>query len=628
MADCTVTFRPHNITTTVPQGTSLLEAATAAEISIDNLCGGDGICGRCRMIVKKGEVSGSVSGKLSRDEIKAGYVLACMTHVQSDLEVEIPPETMAKGKAEANKGAERFEDLQPVAEAVKKRAPDPLITKVYLELEKPTLAANDADHQRVCTAIRKKLDIDALQMGLKIIQRLPSELRNNDYKVTATVGLRRDVAEVMYIEGGDTSDRNYIAVFDIGTTTIVAHLVDANSGDTIDAEACYNSQGVYGREVTARIMSAEKRGIEELQEVLVEDINQLIRKMGQENNINLKDITAVVCSGNTAIFHFLLGLPPEHIRRKPYVATTLAPPPLRAAEIGIQINPRGLLYSLPGIGGWAGSDITAGILATGLHETENLTLLVDIGTNGEIVIGNRDWLIGTSASVGPALEVASEECGMRAETGAIDKVYSVNGTIEFNTIDDAVPRGICGSGIIDLISTLLNVGVINRSGIFIEDSTDKIETVEGIKRFVLVDKDKSHTGRQIYITESDIENIITAKAAIFAAITIIMERVDLSYQDIDKLFIAGGFGNYIDIDNAINIGLIPNIDREKVSFVGNTSIKGSKLVALYKEELKTVEHIMEITTYYDLMGANDYVDEFRKAMFLPHTNIELFRSTV
>ncbi len=418
MADFNVTFQPQGITVTVHEGASILDAATKAGISIDNICGGDGICGRCKMIVKKGDVTGSISGKLTREEIKSGYVLACQTFTRSHLEVEIPPETMARGKVEANLEADRFKDLPRLVELREGVAVDPLVMKLYMELSLPTLANNDADHQRVCSAIRKQVDIRGLQMGLKIIQSLPHILRENDFKVTATVGLRRDVAEVMYLEGGNTQERNYIVVIDIGTTTIVAHLVNANTGVTIDAEACFNSQGAYGREVTSRIMTAERRGIDDLQKVLVEDINNLINQLSQDNAINLKDITAIVYAGNTAINHFLLGLPPENIRRKPYVAATLAPPPLRAAEIGIQINPRGLLYSLPGIGGWAGSDLTAGILATGIHESEELSLLVDIGTNGEIVIGNRDWLIGTSASVGPALEVASEECGMRAEHGA------------------------------------------------------------------------------------------------------------------------------------------------------------------------------------------------------------------
>jgi uncharacterized 2Fe-2S/4Fe-4S cluster protein (DUF4445 family) len=322
--------------------------------------------------------------------------------------------------------------------------------------------------------------------------------------------------------------------------------------------------------------------------------------------------------------HFLLGLCTRNIRRFPYIPTSVAPPPLRAAEVGLEINPRGLLYSLPGISGWVGSDLTAGILATEINEKDELSLLVDIGTNGEIVVGNKEWLISSSASTGPALEGASSECGMRAEMGAIEKVYLDNGEIRYKTIGDLPPKGICGSGIIDLVSVLLKAGIINRSGRFIEDTSEQVISIDGLKRFILVDADNSRNQKPVFITESDIENVITAKAAIFAAIKILMERLELQFSDIERFYIGGAFGNYIDIENAVNIGLIPDIPRERVEFVGNTSIKGAKIVAFYKEALYKIDKIRENTTYYDLMGANDYVEEFRKALFLPHTDIELF----
>lgn len=604
--------------------TSLLEAALKAHITINNLCGGDGICGRCKMIVTQGEVSGKVSPKLTREEIRKGYVLACQTPVTDDLAVEIPEETWAKEKARAAEDAERFRDFEEALEYEKGLTPSPLVTKVYLEIEKPSLANNSADHQRVDEAIRKRLKYRSMQMGLKIIKNLSDILRDNDYKITATVGLRRDIAEVMNIEGGNTADRNYMAVVDMGTTTMVAHLVDTNTMRTLDAKACFNSQGIYGREVTRRMITAEAKGVQELQRLLVEDINGLITALADSNQVKLKDITAVVCSGNTAMGHFLLGLSTKNIRRFPYVPASVSPPPLRAAEVGLKINPRGLLYSLPGISGWVGSDITAGILYTRMNESEELALLLDIGTNGEIVIGNKEWLVTCSASAGPALEGASVDCGMRAERGAIERVYAENGAIRYRTIDDRPPKGICGSGIIDLVSVLLNEGHINRSGRFITEASPRILEVEGVHRFILADQGETKNGRPVYITEIDIENIITAKAAIFAAMKILFRRLELSFTDIKRFYIGGAFGNYIDVENAINIGLIPDIERRRIQFVGNTSIKGAKIVAFYREALHRIERIRENTTYYDLMGAEDYIEEFRKAMFLPHTDIEIF----
>lgn len=625
MSDYKVTFYPQQKTVSVNKGETLLDAVSRARITINNLCGGDGICGRCKMLVKKGEVSGEVSSKLTREEIKRGMVLACMTRVESDVVVEIPEETLAKEKIREDKEAQRFQNFEQLA-ILKEYTPTPLIRKVYLELDPPTITNNTADHERLYEEICKKLNICSMQMGLKIIKNLPEILRKHNYKVTATVGMRREIAEIMNVEGGNSADRNYMAIVDMGTTTIVAHLVNANDLKTIDAKACFNSQSIYGAEVTRRMISADKKGSGELQKLLVKDVNRLIGALADDNNVNPKDIAAVVCAGNTAMGHFLLGLPTGNIRRYPYVATSVEPPPLRAAEVGIEINPRGLLYSLPGISAWVGSDITAGILATGIYEKDEISVLVDIGTNGETVIGNREWIVSTSASAGPALEGASVTCGMRAENGAIESVFLEDGEISYTTIGNTRPRGFCGSGIIDMVSVLLEKHYINRSGNFIEGSTDRIKQGKGTKTFVLADEDNTEDGKPVVITEADIENVITAKAAIFAALRILLKRLDIDISDIGHMFIAGAFGNYLNVDSAIAIGLIPGINREKISFVGNTSIRGAKIAAFYQEAFYKIVEIRKNTTYYDLMGATDYVEEFQKAMFLPHTDIELFQS--
>lgn len=623
MSKCRVVFFPPNEEVTVESGTSLLDAASTARISIKNLCGGDGICGRCKMIVKEGDVSGDVSPKLTREEIRKGFVLACMTYVQSDVTIEIPKETLAKEKVKADRDAERFRTFEQTV-ALKGSEPFPLVKKVYVELDEPTLANNTADHERLMDILCRKIGVCKMQTGLKIIKILPDILRDNDFKITATVGLRKEIAEIMNVEGGNTEGVNYIIAVDIGTTTIVAHLIDVNTLQTLDAQACYNSQSIYGREVTRRMITAEKKGDNELQKMLVQDINQLIENQANQNSVDLKDINAVVCAGNTAMGHFLLGLPVENIRRYPYVATSVDPPPLRAAEVGIEINPRGLLYSLPGISAWVGSDIIAGILATGLYEQDEISLLVDIGTNGETVIGNREWIVSSSASAGPALEGASLSCGIQAEKGAIEKFFIEDGAIGYKTIGDYPPKGICGSGIIDLVSVLLQFEVIDRSGNFVEKESNTFEEIDGKRSYVLVPKDKTRTGKQIFVTESDIENIITAKAAIYAAMKILIKRLDMSFDDIDRFYIAGAFGNYINIESAIAIGLIPNLSRDRIVNAGNTSIKGAKIAALYKDAFDKIEEIRRKTTYYDLMGANDYVDEFKKAMFIPHTDIDEF----
>jgi uncharacterized 2Fe-2S/4Fe-4S cluster protein (DUF4445 family) len=424
----------------------------------------------------------------------------------------------------------------------------------------------------------------------------------------------------MDIEGGDTSSRNYMVVIDVGTSTIVVHLVDVVKMTTVDAQACFNSQSIYGREVTARIIAAEKKGSQQLQEMLVEDINRLISTLVTRNSVNLKDINAAVCSGNTTMIHFLIGFPAENIRRNPYIPVSVEPPPLRAAEVGIKINPRGLLFSIPGISGWVGGDLAAGILATGLNEMEAVGMLIDVGTNGEIIIGNRDWLMACSASTGPALEGASVSCGMMATKGAIEKVYMDKGHLRCKVIGNAVPEGICGSGIIDLIAVLLEEGIIDRAGTFIKGSSPALSFDDERGTFAVTEN--------VYITQDDIDDIVVAKAAIFAATKIMLDRLNLAFSDISMLFIAGGFGSFIDRANAIKIGLLPALPVERIQYVGNTSIWGAKIAGLSYEAFNAIRELRKNTTYYDLMGSPDYVEQFKQAMFLPHTNIELFSPAV
>jgi uncharacterized 2Fe-2S/4Fe-4S cluster protein (DUF4445 family) len=464
-----------------------------------------------------------------------------------------------------------------------------------------------------------------MQMGLRLVHRLPELLREHDFAVTATIGHRGDIAEVMDITGGDASKRNYLAVVDVGTTTVVVHLVDAAGTATVDAQACFNSQSVYGREVTARIIAAEKKSVAALQERIVDDINRLIATLAARNDVSPKDITAVVCAGNTTMLHFLLGLPSRNIRRKPYIAACVEPPPFRAAELGLRIAPRGLLYCVPGISSWVGGDLTAGILATGLHEREDVAMLMDVGTNGEIIVGNKDWLMACSASTGPALEGGSVACGMIAEKGAIEKVYVEDERLCYRVIGNVPPKGFCGSGIIDLVATLLDLGVMDRAGRFVEGSHPDVRFTHGSGRFYVARK-AAGAAKDVYLTQEDLENIITAKAAVFAAMKIMLDRLNLTFADLSHVFLAGGFGSYIDRRNAIKIGLLPDLPLSRIQYVGNTSLWGAKLAALSTEAFRELRAIRKKTTYFDMLGCNDYVEQFRQAMFLPHTSVELFPS--
>ena len=624
MSSCRVVFAPLDKTVEVDSGTSLLEAAAHAGIVINSVCGGDGICGRCRMIVKSGSVSGQTTALLTREEIRDGVVLACQCFVEGDLQVEIPEHTRAVEKLVVDEDAQRFRAMRP---GISRRqfARSPLVTRVFLELSPPTIEDNLPDCERVQRMIARRTGIHSMQAGLSVLKRLPGALRSGDYAVTATVGRRHRIGEIMAVEPGDLTAGHYMVVIDVGTSTVVAHLVDVNASSTIDAQACFNSQAVFGREVTARIMAAEKRGAGPLQQALVDDINGLISPLAARNGVQPRDVTAVVCSGNTTMIHLLLGLPTRNIRREPYIAVSTDPPPFRAAEVGIKINPRGLLFTIPGISSWVGGDLTAGILATGLHERAEVAMLIDIGTNGEIIIGNRDWLIACSASTGPALEGAGVKCGMMAEKGAIERVYVEDGEIRHRTVGNAPACGICGSGIIDLLVVLVDEGIIDRGGKFVAGSHPGLQQRDGMWEFVLVDGAGGETD-EISITQDDVDNIITAKAAVFAATKIMLDRLSLAPSDLDRIFLAGGFGNFIDRRNAIRLGLLPDLPISRVQYVGNTSIWGATLAALSWEAYAELSDITKKTTYYDLIGSPDYVDQFRQAMFLPHTDIGLFPS--
>lgn len=626
MSKCSVVFVPENIQVNVQKGTLLLEAALSAGYIFNNLCGGDGTCKRCKMIVKEGVIKGDFKNYLTENELSINMVLACLSTVESDSVIEIPesfkinkkrPSVSKTLKSSGNDKIKNIIDTKGFILSA-------IVQKIYIEMDKPTLLNNIPDAQRIKLALKKKSGIDSIDIDISFIKKLPSLLKVSDYKVTITLSNCSEMNRVIDIEPGNTEEKNYIIALDIGTTTLAADLVDLHKNETIDQLTVYNSQGIYGRDVTGRIITSEKKGIEELQKLIIKDITELIDHFQKNNGIKRENIYALVCAGNTVMSHFLYGIPSSTIRRSPYIAPTLEYPVITARELGIVINPEGIIYCIPGISSWVGGDITSGITALNIERSRGLTLFADIGTNGEIVLADNEWMVSCSASAGPALEGANEECGMCADEGAIDRVYIENDTIKYNVIGKQKPSGICGSGIIDLLSVLLKKEIIGRNGRIISLDKRFIKEYNGIKRFILVEGNNTLNGRDIYISESDIENIISAKAAIFAAIRILLKRFDLNFSDIKHFYLAGAFGNYLDVQSAINIGLIPKIDIDKIYFAGNTSLEGAKMTACHEEIRNRLLKISGSTAYYDLMGEEDYVEEFRKAMFLPHTDIELF----
>ncbi|MFN3346930.1 MAG: ASKHA domain-containing protein, partial [Candidatus Bipolaricaulaceae bacterium] len=383
------------------------------------------------------------------------------------------------------------------------------------------------------------------------------------------------------------------------------------------------SQRRHGAEVTRRILAAERLGVEKLQELVVADINELISLMVERRGAKPAEVLAVICAGNTAMIHFLLGLPPSSLRRTPYVAAALTPPPVRAAEVGLRIHPRGLLYVVPSIGGWVGGDITAGLLASGLHRSEDLVLFLDIGTNGEIVLGCKEWFVTCSTSAGPAFEGVGVTCGMRAGPGAIHRVELGPGQVRYWTIGEGLPQGLCGSGLIDALAGLFRLGYVDRSGRLNPRAPGVVEH-RGDLAFLLAQKGQA--ARDILISQRDITNILRAKAAVYAGISVLLRETGVDLQDVAGLYIAGAFGSRLDPRNAIILGLIPDFPPERVRFLGNTSLAGARLCLLSHQAMEEAPRLAERITYYDLASCPYYYEEFLGALFLPHTDLSRFPS--
>lgn len=643
MATYRVRFQPDGNEVTVEEGENLLEAARSANVYVGAICGGEGTCGKCRLVVREGEVTGESTDFLTGDEIRHGYVLACQVTPQSDVVVEVPPESRLSGYVGISEDSDRFSDFCGRAEESLPGELDPLTRKFFVELAEPTLDDPAADQERLLAAVSQRRE-GPWQMGLKVARELPRALRRFKAgrttwnwqwhgRVTATVGLRSEVGEVLFVETGDTSGCSYGVALDVGTTTVVAHLVDLTSATTCEAAAKYNSQIKFGGDVISRINYARQPGgAEALHRSIIEDIDTLIDDLVRRAGVGRGDIHCVVAAGNTAMLHLLLGLETDLIRLSPFVPAATCPPPLRAAEIGIRIHPRGLLYTLPMVGSYVGGDITAGILASGMHRSDELALLIDIGTNGEVVLGNREFLVACSASAGPAFEGGTVSCGMRAAGGAIERVQISRDklAVTCRTIDGRPPVGVCGTGLIDALAEMSLTGLVDRSGRFQlgrEPQRFRLSE-EGQPELLLVPAHRSGSGREITMTQCDVENLIRTKGAIYAAIDSLVESVGLSLNDIRRVYIAGGFGNHLDLGSCIAIGLLPDLPVDRFRFIGNSSIAGAKLGMLSYRSFEEVHRLCSQITYQELMVDPAYMERFTSACFLPHTDLSRFPSVV
>jgi uncharacterized 2Fe-2S/4Fe-4S cluster protein (DUF4445 family) len=506
-------------------------------------------------------------------------------------------------------------------------------------MEPPTLDNNQSDYARLKLSLTKtellsNYPIDKIQTPIEILKKLPDILRENQWNITVTLAKFKNCVEVVNIEPGDTTADNFGLCVDIGTTTIVVELVDLNTGNSLGCMSNYNKQKICGEDVLSRIIYSEEHGVEKLQELVIENINYLINEITSEENnafrdIHKDEISHIVLAGNTTMIHMFLGMDPSNIRRDPYIPTVSQVPFLKARELNIQINPEGVVYCLPSRASWVGGDITADVLASNMHRQDELSMMIDVGTNGEVVLGNKDWLISCSCSAGPAFEGGEVQFGMNASAGAIEKVQLTDDlNVKYKTIGNTKPKGICGSGLIDVMSELFTHKVIDRNGHFKKISSPRLKEIDNEPVFIL--EFAENTGfedkKDIFITETDIKNILRTKAAVYAACYLLLKTLGYKFDDLKYIFIAGGFGNYLDTKKSIMLGLLPDVPLEKFKYIGNGSLSGSYLALISNSKVEEAEEIYEKMTYIELSVRNDFYNEFVSALFLPHTDISLFPS--
>jgi len=601
---------------------SILESLKEAGIFLTSSCGSKGVCGKCKVIVKSGEVDSKSQIKLSQEEISQGYALACATFPAGDIVIDIPKESVltVEGKVVTGKSKDLQALLQSTGASI-----DPLTERSVLQLPPATLDDNISDLERLKRELTTE-GLGCLRVPFRFLNKLSEAVRKEDWKITLSTIHTEDCNEIINIFAGDQKTPQYGVAVDIGTTTVVLYLVDLTNGELVDVASTYNSQIRFGDDVITRIVHAtENNELKSIHRAIISDINDLLSLVISNHNLNTDAIDCFVISGNTTMTQLFLGLDPSAIREEPYIPTANIFPLAYAGELGIKSHRSTPIYSFPCVASYVGGDIVAGVLATRLHEKEEISIFIDIGTNGEIVIGNSEWLMSAACSAGPCFEGSGIKHGMRATDGAIENVTIDPDTkeVEIKVIgDDVQPAGICGSGMIDAIAGMFLAGILNQKGKLQEDSSDRVRKGEEGLEFVIHSSD----GRDIVLTEPDIENLVRAKAAIYAGFATLLSEVGFTFDDVQKVYIAGGFGKFLDIEKAIILGMLPEMPREKFEYMGNTSVVGSYLCLLSRKMRAEAEDISQKITYLELSVSNSFMDEYMSGMFIPHTNMEAFPS--
>lgn len=631
-----VSFEPAGLSVEVESGTSLLDAATSAGVTITAPCGGEGACGACRVRVARGSVERVSLGCLSPEELGDGWVLACSSRVLGDATILVEDAVDEDGRIVTDHAGNGH------AHHHAHHGPDPLAVKRALNVPEPALENNFSDLERVAMALREAGGPASVSCGLGVLRQVAAALRAQDHAVTVTLVNRCEAgaqascangaAEIVRIEPGDTTRRAFGVAIDIGTTTCALQLVDLTRGHVVGTAAEYNGQIARGLDIISRINYAkqpERR--EELRRLVLDNLNGLIGDVCAEHAVAAGEIDNAVIAGNTTMMHLLLGLDPEFIRLEPYTPTSNRWPLLRASEVGLKVNPEAYVTLVPGVGSYVGGDITAGLLQTALvAESDEVRLFLDIGTNGEVVVGNGEWLMTCAASAGPAFEGSGVSCGMRASKGAIERVRidPATGRAEVKVIGGARPKGVCGSGMIDLLAELWLAGLLDPSGKLDPTHPSGLVVPVGESKrnmgYTIVPAEASETGAAIVIDEQDIQNLLRTKAAIYSACALMLGQVGLDFDAVSQVYVAGGFGRFLDLEKSIMIGLLPDLPLERYTYLGNSALAGAQAMLMSGAARRKAEDLANRMTYLELNVDPSYMDEYMAALFLPHTDIERF----
>ena len=597
MSNHNVVFQPGDVLVEVEEGSTLKEAMTDAGLEFDFLCGGRGTCGKCRIRIAEGSTSPVTREEemFQAKELDEGIRLACMTTVHNDLIVELPNQKKLQHNILIASDERAFQI-------------EPHLHKVFIEVDKPSRETQSSDWRRLKESLVKQGYKDSeIESTVSILRQMPDVIRGANNHITAVMY----ESKVAGIEPQDSTKTMLGMAFDIGTTTIVGYLLDLYSGKELSVVSTLNPQTTFGADVISRLTFAshEENGLMKLQGVVVEAINELIAEAVQKASVTLSQIYGISIAGNTCMHHIFLGINPQSIAVAPYVPALSEPLILDASELKISINQAGKVFMLPNIAGFLGADTVAVLLSTELDRSEDIKLVIDIGTNGEIALGSREKIVACSAAAGPAFEGAQISSGMRGAVGAIDHVY-YRDKLEYSVIGGGEPLGICGSALLDAVAGLVELGILNKRGkiLAVEQLTnpaahrfkENLIQFEGQVAFLLAEASTTGHGRPIMITQSDIRELQMAKGAMAAGVRVLMETYGIQAQDIKEVLLAGAFGNYLNPHSACVIGLIPPELESEIKMIGNAAGTGSKLALLSSSEFRRAKDIAEVVKFVEL----------------------------